>query len=201
MTAGLSVMRTVCAVVSAGLMAASCSSGTPDGHTAAADTPAPASPVPAPPDFTHIAGEYPNPAQVDSTRDSPAPVGACVNVGGSQAHSTLTVVPCNAPTSAFRIIQHADTPDQCGDTDLHYYQNGPAGQWSACLDYNWNANACISIGSWKVTSTTCDDRAVAPLYRPWSVVTNTIDTQQCGYGQKGFIHPARRFTICVAQVA
>lgn len=182
-------------------MAASCSSGTPDGHTAAADTPAPASPVPAPPDFTHIAGEYPNPAQVDSTRDFPAPVGACVNVGGSQAHSTLTVVPCNAPTSAFRIIQHADTPDQCGDADLHYYQNGPAGQWSACLDYNWNANACISIGSWKVTSTTCDDRAVAPLYRPWSVVTNTIDTQQCGYGQKGFIHPARRFTICVAQVA
>lgn len=149
----------------------------------------------APPDFTILPRQYPNPAQKVSTADTAAPVGACAQLGGTTAHSTLTVVPCDSERSNVKIIQQVNHPRECvGDADQSYYHNGPDGQWTACLDYAWQTGRCLAITPGKIINTACDDPAIPNKEKPVRVFRNVNHTHDCSQG--GFAHPVRLYTIC-----
>ena len=149
----------------------------------------------APPDFTILPRQYPDPAQKASTANTAAPVGACAQLGGTTAHSTLSVVPCDSERSNVKIIQQVSHPRECvRDADQSYYHNGPDGQWTACLDYAWQTSRCLAISPGKIINVACGDPAIPNKEKPVRVFRNVNHTHDCAQG--GFAHPVRLYTIC-----
>uniref|UniRef100_UPI001F1F626F hypothetical protein n=1 Tax=Mycobacteroides abscessus TaxID=36809 RepID=UPI001F1F626F len=67
-------------------------------------------------------------------------------------------------------------------------------EWTACMDYAWTSEGCISVAPDKVVRAECDDKNLPNRERPITILFNTIDTSRCLFG--GFAHPVRRFTVC-----
>lgn len=133
------------------------------------------------------------PALVKSGEDD-APVGACVDMLGPRSNPSLSVGSCDK--AAYRVIQRVETPRQCpADVDDKFYLNPPSGQWTACLDYAWNRDDCLSItrGA-SATRVACDDRSRTGREQPTRLINNSVAASDCPSG--GFAHPVRRFTVC-----
>ncbi|SKS41742.1 Uncharacterised protein [Mycobacteroides abscessus subsp. bolletii] len=126
--------------------------------------------------------------------ENEAPVGACVDLLGSRSNPSLAVGACDK--AAYRVIQRVETPRQCpADVDDKFYLNPPSGQWTACLDYAWRHDDCLSItrGA-SATRVACDDRSRTGRERPTRLINNSVSAADCPSG--GFAHPVRRFTVC-----
>ncbi|WP_286141992.1 hypothetical protein [Mycobacterium sp. D16Q16] len=123
-----------------------------------------------------------------------APVGACVDMLGPRSNPSLSVGSCDK--AAYRVIQRVETPRQCpADVDDKFYLNPPGGQWTACLDYAWRHDDCLSItrGA-SATRVACDDRSRTGRERPTRLINDSVSASDCPSG--GFAHPVRRFTVC-----
>ncbi|WP_286143778.1 hypothetical protein [Mycobacterium sp. D16R24] len=141
-------------------------------------------------------GQYPDPSQIKSTADSLAPVGACVNLGGTKAASELTVVACGSPENNYRVVQKVLKPSECvSDVDQRYYQNRPStGEWTACLDYAWALDSCLGFQDWEVSRVQCRNNEPQRREKPVRIVLNVTTASACPTG--GFAHPVRKFTVC-----
>ncbi|SHW54720.1 LppU/SCO3897 family protein [Mycobacteroides abscessus] len=141
-------------------------------------------------------GQYPDPSQIKSTADSLAPVGACVNLGGTKAASELRVVPCGSPENNYRVVQKVLKPSECvADVDQRYYQNrASTGEWTACLDYAWTRDSCLGFQGWEVSRVQCRNNEPQRREKPLRIVLNVTTASACPTG--GFAHPVRRFTVC-----
>ncbi|AWG57203.1 hypothetical protein D2E51_04350 [Mycobacteroides abscessus] len=147
-------------------------------------------------DFSNIHGQYPQPATLTDQGQEFAPVGGCVDLGGPQVRATISVVDCGSSRSTYRVVQRVNMPNECiGDSDRRLYQNSKAeGQWTACLDLNWDSTSCISIGAEVVKKVGCDDKGTSRKFKPVKVIHGSTALDGCRSG--GYTHPIRRFTIC-----
>lgn len=147
-------------------------------------------------DFSKIPGQYPQPAISTAYGQESAPVGGCVNVGGTQVRATISVVDCGSSRNTYRVIQRVNVPNECiGDSDRRLYQNSKAdGQWTACLDLAWDSASCISISAEVVAKVDCDDKSTSRKFKPIKVIYDSTTLDSCTSG--GYTHPIRRFTIC-----
>ncbi len=145
--------------------------------------------------FDQIPGQFP-PQASGVPGASTAPVGACVSFEGPSSNATLKVVDCGSPTNGFKVIQRVSTPDQCpADVAQKFYMNPDEGQFTACLDFAWSANDCLSIGKVTAVRAACNDTSKANREKPLKVILNTTTNAGCG-PTGGFPHAARKFTIC-----
>ncbi|WP_074331093.1 LppU/SCO3897 family protein [Mycobacteroides abscessus] len=146
-------------------------------------------------DFDQIPGQFPQQAS-GIPGASIAPVGACVSFEGPKNNATLKVVDCGSPANGFKVIQRVTTPDQCpADVAQRFYMNPDEGQFTACLDYAWSANDCLSIGKVTAVRATCDDTSKPNREKPLKVILNTTTNAGCG-PTGGFPHAVRKFTVC-----
>jgi hypothetical protein len=166
------------------------------GHPPANDyIPSLATTQPAPLDLDQIPGQFPAPAELTQAGQTLAPVRGCVNLMGPQRSPSLKGVPCGSADNNYIVVQRVETPDQCvADADQRFYLNGEDGQWTACLDYAWRSETCLSIGTVSAQSVSCDDLNAPNRQRPTRIQAGTTTTAGCPDG--GFAHPVRRFTVC-----
>ncbi|WP_433993876.1 LppU/SCO3897 family protein [Mycolicibacterium porcinum] len=96
-------------------------------------------------DFARIPGQLPaQPPGVPGA--AMAPVGACVSLTGRSTSASLKLVDCSSPSNGYMVVQRVATPEQCvRDVDQKFYMNLEEGQFTACLDYAWRADDCLSI--------------------------------------------------------
>ncbi|OCB52165.1 hypothetical protein A5722_28230 [Mycobacterium vulneris] len=93
------------------------------------------------------------------------------------------------------VVQRVATPEQCvRDVDQKFYMNLEEGQFTACLDYAWRADDCLSIAKLTASRVACDDKSIENREKPIRVILNSVSASDCPSG--GFPHPERRFTIC-----
>lgn len=146
-------------------------------------------------DFEQISGQFPpQPAGIPGA--AIAPVAACVSFEGPSNNATLKIVDCGSPTNGFKVIQRVSTPDQCpADVAQKFYMNPDEGQFTACLDYAWSANDCLSIGKVTAVRAACDDPSKPNREKPLKVILNTTTNAGCG-PTGGFPHAVRKFTVC-----
>ncbi|SKG14150.1 Uncharacterised protein [Mycobacteroides abscessus subsp. bolletii] len=145
--------------------------------------------------FNEIPGQFP--AQASGVPGaSIAPVGACVSLDGPSTAAKLKVVDCGSPSNGYKVIQRVVTPDQCStDADHKFYMYPEEGEFTACLDYAWSANDCLSIGKVTAVRAKCDDTTQPNREKPLKVILNTTTNVGCG-PTGGFSHPVRKFTVC-----
>lgn len=174
------------------LSVAGCSSTEPSGTGATTVRTSVAS---GPVDFAKIPGQIPAEAEMTQQGSEEAPIGACVYLKGKPGSVTLNKVDCDSQDANYRVIQRVGFPDQCvNDADRRFYLGSPQGEWTACMDYAWTSEGCISVAPDKVVQAECDDKNLPNRERPITILFNTIDTSRCLFG--GFAHPVRRFTVC-----
>lgn len=170
--------------------AVGCSAAPPNENPAAL-----ASTESVPLDLSDIPGQFPTPSELTPAGKAVAPVRGCVNLTGPQHSPALKGVPCGSLDNNYIVVQRVETPDQCvGDADQRFYLNDEDGQWTACLDYAWRPEACLSIGTVSAQAVACDDANAPNRQRPTRIQTGATTTAGCPDG--GFAHPVRRFTIC-----
>lgn len=146
-------------------------------------------------DFNEIPGQFP-PQESDVPGGSVAPVGACVSLDGQSHNAKLKVVDCGSPSNGYKVIQRVSTPAECpADVDHKFYMYPDEGEFTACLDYAWSANDCLSIGKVTAIRTACDDASKPKREKPLKVILNTTTNAGCG-PTGGFPHPVRKFTVC-----
>lgn len=93
------------------------------------------------------------------------------------------------------VVQRVATPEQCvRDADQKFYMNLEEGQFTACLDYAWRADDCLSIAKLTASRVACDDKGIENREKPVRVILNSVSASDCPSG--GFPHRERRFTIC-----
>lgn len=145
-------------------------------------------------DFAHIPGQMPaQPPGVPGA--AVAPVGACVSLTGRSTSASLKIVDCESPSNGYTVVQRVATPEQCvRDVDQKFYMNLEEGQFTACLDYAWGPDDCLSIAKLTASRAACDDKSIANREKPVGVILNSVSARDCPSG--GFPHPERRFTIC-----
>ncbi|MFD6199858.1 hypothetical protein ACFWE3_24445 [Mycobacteriaceae bacterium NPDC060252] len=115
---------------------------------------------------------------------------------GPSNDATLKTVDCGSPTNGFKVIQRVSVPDQCpADVAQKFYMNPDEGQFTACLDFAWSANDCLSIGKVTAVRAACDDTSKPNREKPLKVILNTTTNAGCG-PTGGFPHAVRKFTIC-----
>ncbi|WP_444308616.1 LppU/SCO3897 family protein [Mycobacteroides abscessus] len=159
------------------------------------DATRPQSTSPSQVNFDQIPGQFP-PQEPGIPGASIAPVGACVSFEGPSNNATLKVVDCGSPSNGHKVIQRVITPDQCpADVAQKFYMNPDEGQFTACLDYAWNANDCLSIGKVTAVRAACDDTSKPNREKPLKVILNTTTNAGCG-PTGGFPHAVRKFTVC-----
>lgn len=107
----------------------------------------------------------------------------------------MKIVDCGSPTNGYKVVQRVATPEQCArDVDQKFYMNLDEGQFTACLDYAWEPNDCLSIGKLTAVRAACDDKTIANREKPVGIILDSTSADDCPSG--GFPHPQRRFTIC-----
>ncbi|CQA07877.1 Uncharacterised protein [Mycobacteroides abscessus subsp. abscessus] len=144
--------------------------------------------------FDQIPGQFPEQAP-GIPGASIAPVGACVSLDGPSTAAKLKVVDCGSPSNGYKVIQRVPTPAECpADVDHKFYMYPDEGEFTACLDYAWSANDCLSIGKVTAVRAACDDASKPKREKPLNLVLNTTTNADCPTG--GFPHPVRRFTVC-----
>lgn len=145
-------------------------------------------------DFAHIPGQLPaQPPGVPGA--AMAPVGACVSLTGRSTSASLKLVDCSSPSNGYMVVQRVATPEQCvRDVDQKFYMNLEEGQFTACLDYAWRPDDCLSIAKLTASRVACDDKSIENREKPIRVILNSVSASDCPSG--GFPHPERRFTIC-----
>lgn len=145
------------------------------------------------PNFDSIPGQFP-PQPPNIPGHAIAPIGACVSLERVD-YSALKVVACGSHTNGYKVIQRVSTPDQCpADVAQKFYMNYRDGQFTACLDYAWSANDCLSIGKMTAVRAACDDASKPGREKPLNVIWNTTTSTECPTG--GFSYPVRKFTVC-----
>ncbi|WJJ56617.1 LppU/SCO3897 family protein [Mycobacteroides abscessus] len=178
-------IKLVCAVLAVAAATAAC-----NGADSPAVTPR-ATPQQA---FDQIPGQFPEQAP-GIPGASIAPVGACVSLDGPSTAAKLKVVDCGSPSNGYKVIQRVPTPAECpADVDHKFYMYPDEGEFTACLDYAWSANDCLSIGKVTAVRAACDDASKPKREKPLNLVLNTTTNADCPTG--GFPHPVRRFTVC-----
>lgn len=151
-------------------------------------------PIP-PSSFDEIPGQFP-PQAPGIPGASIAPVGACVSFAGPSTNATLKVVDCGSSDNGFKVIQRVTTPKECpADVAQKFYMNPDEGQFTACLDFAWSANDCLSIGKVTAVRASCDDTSKPNREKPLKVILNTTTNVGCGPAG-GFPHAVRKFTVC-----
>ncbi|MBN9636481.1 MAG: hypothetical protein J0H22_15050 [Actinobacteria bacterium] len=115
---------------------------------------------------------------------------------GPRSNPRLLVVGCGTKAAAYKVVQRVETPGQCvADVDDKFYNNPPGGQWTACLDYVWSSQDCLSVGlGYSAFRVACDDRTVRNREKPTQLLADTTSANGCP--DSGFAHPVRRFTVC-----
>ncbi|RIS72249.1 hypothetical protein D2E70_04835 [Mycobacteroides abscessus] len=94
------------------------------------------------------------------------------------------------------MIQRVATPKECpADVAQKFYMNPDEGQFTACLDYAWSANDCLSIGKVTAVRAKCDDSSKPNREKPVKVILNTTTNAGCG-PTGGFPQAVRKFTVC-----
>lgn len=145
-------------------------------------------------DFDQVPGQFP-PQAAGIPGASIAPVGACVSFDGPSTNATLKLVDCGSSTNGYKVIQRVATPKECpSDVAQKFYMNPDEGQFTACLDYAWNARDCLSIGQVTAVRVACDDVNAPNRQKPLRIIPSSTDISGCPTG--GFSHPVRRFTVC-----
>ena len=76
-----------------------------------------------------------------------------------------------------------------------FYMNPDEGQFTACLDFAWSADDCLSIGKVTAVRAACDDTSKPNREKPLKVILNTTTNVGCG-PTGGFPHAVRKFTVC-----
>lgn len=178
----------VISVIATGFLAVSC------GQSAHSTAPEPSSAA-SQQTFDEIPGQFP--AQTSGIPGaSIAPVGACVSLDGPSTAAKLKVVDCGSPSNGYKVIQRVSTPAECPtDVDHKFYMYSDEGEFTACLDYAWSANDCLSIGEVTAVRADCDGASKSKREKPVKVILNTTTNAGCG-PTGGFLHPVRRFTVC-----
>lgn len=145
-------------------------------------------------DFGKIPGEFPVGEPIAAGAQL-APVGACVSLQGAPPEPSLSVVDCGSPNNGFKVVQRVATPAECtSDVDQRFYMNPEGGQFTACLDYAWSSQDCLSISKYSATRVACDAAGVGDREKPVDVIAGATSIGGCPTG--GFAHGVRRFTVC-----
>ncbi|SKG18555.1 LppU/SCO3897 family protein [Mycobacteroides abscessus] len=168
-------------------------SGCSQGHSG--DSPIGTSAVTAQDDFNQIPGQFPAQAS-EIPGASVAPVGSCVSLDGPSTAAKLKVVDCGSPSNGYKVIQRVSTPAECpADVDHKFYMYSDEGEFTACLDYAWSANDCLSVGKVTAIRASCNDTSKSKREKPLKVILNTTTNAGCG-PTGGFPHAVRKFTVC-----
>lgn len=139
--------------------------------------------------------EIPNELSSDTTVTEFGAVGSCIALSGPNRNSIKAKeAKCGTAESNYRIVAIKLTRDQCpADSDQRYRRWNRDTQQTLCLDFDWVANGCMSIGqeTWYAKRVTCTERHAE---RPTKVLFDVNSVAACPDG--GYAHPVRRFTIC-----
>lgn len=142
-------------------------------------------------DFARI----PNELSISDPATTFGKVGDCVSLSGADKdHPNLASAQCGDQASNYRIIAVKSRKDQCPtDSDQRFRQWDTEGQQTICLDYDWAAGSCMSIGgeAWHAVRVPC---TTGKAEKPVKVNLDTTSVDGCPSG--GFAHPVRRFTVC-----
>lgn len=145
-------------------------------------------------DLLNIPGQFVSPGALTANGEQDAPVGGCLNLGGSVVDAKPVLVNCSSVAHAYKIVRRVNQPQECGDTDHSYFFNSKAtGPFAVCLDLAWDASSCLSLGQ-PVKKVSCDDPQAPKKYKPLKVIVDTMGLDGCTSG--GYTHPQRRFTVC-----
>jgi hypothetical protein len=125
-----------------------------------------------------------------------APVKACANLVGSRQRPSLELVSCESGKPGYRIVQRVSTPAECpSDVDDRFYKSDGAKQWTACLDFAWPREGCLSIAEGAFSTwVECNDPKAVGAERATEILEDVTTVEKCPFG--GFAHPLRGFAVC-----
>lgn len=139
--------------------------------------------------------DIPNELSDDITVSEYGSVGSCIALSGPNRNSiTAKEARCGTAESNYRIIAIRPTRDQCpADSDQRYRRWNKDSQQTLCLDFDWVASGCMSIGqeTWYAKRVVCTE---SRSERPTKVLLDVNSVAACPDG--GYAHPVRRFTVC-----
>ncbi|WP_457156351.1 LppU/SCO3897 family protein [Mycobacteroides abscessus] len=133
--------------------------------------------------------------EVRTANTTSADVGTCGQLAGTPANPTFERLDCSNFKANYRIMQVANTPNECvQDVDRRYYRNFQGREYTACLDYNWDEQTCISMITPIPQKVACADKSADKREKATKILTSATDTSGCPSG--GYTHTVRRFTVC-----